>query len=148
MYISSVAQEGRIRSPIHRLIHELNANTIHIRKDDAKVLSLDVFYLWCNIMPNTFCNISYYLAKYLGECAVKDRKTLKICGGMFVTNFGRLFDILERRAGNALTMLPIPKFNPILYKRARMVEDYDGGNCLVPDDDEVVVPEQPGRRVR
>lgn len=44
-------------------------------------------------------------------------------------------------------MLPTPSFNHILYRRARIVEDY-GGDYAIPDEDEVVAPEQPGKMVR
>lgn len=75
VYIPSLAQEASIGSPIHRFIHRLVSNTINMRKDVDKVPSLDVFYPWCIIMPNTFCNIPYCLAKYLAEGGFKDRKT-------------------------------------------------------------------------
>lgn len=57
VYIPKLAQEGNIRSPIHRLIHRLIACTINMRKDDDKVPNLDVFYLWSIITPNTFCSL-------------------------------------------------------------------------------------------
>ena len=54
VYIPSAAQEGSIRSPAHRLLHWFISSTINMRKDDDKVPSIDVFYLWCIMMPNTF----------------------------------------------------------------------------------------------
>lgn len=81
VYISSVAKKGDIRLPIHRLIHKFISCSINMRKDDDKVLRLDLFYLWSIITPNTFCNIPYYLAKYLTEGGVKERKTSRICRG-------------------------------------------------------------------
>ena len=39
-------------------------------------------------------------------------------------------------------------FNHLLYKRARIVEDNEVGNFPLPNDDKLVVPEQPGRRFR
>lgn len=65
--IPSSAQEGSIRSPIHNLINHLIACSINMRKDDDKVPTHDVFYLWSIITLDAFCNIPYYLAKYLGE---------------------------------------------------------------------------------
>lgn len=44
-------------------------------------------------------------------------------------------------------MLQPPSFITLLYKRDRIVEDYGVGNFAIPDEDEVVVPEEPGRRV-
>lgn len=43
-------------------------------------------------------------------------------------------------------MLQPPSFITLLYKRDRIVEDYGVGNFAIPDEDEVVVPEEPGRR--
>lgn len=45
IYIPSAAQEGDIRSPIHRLIHRFISRSINMRKDDDKYPSLDLFYL-------------------------------------------------------------------------------------------------------
>jgi hypothetical protein len=36
----------------------------------------------------------------------------------------------------------------MLYRRARIVEDFGGGTFAIPHEDEVVSPEEPGRRVR
>lgn len=96
VYIPSSTQEGSIRSPIHQLIHHLIAWSINMCKDDDKVLTLDIFYLWSIITLDVFCNIPYCLAKYLGEGSVKDRITSKINGGMFVTRLARSYGILER----------------------------------------------------
>jgi len=79
-----------------------------MRKDDDKVPNLDVFYLWSIIMPNTFCNIPYCLARYLGDGAVKERKTSKINGGIFVTRLARSYGVMGRGLGNTLTMIPTP----------------------------------------
>lgn len=79
---------------------------------------------------------------------MKDRKSSRICGGMFVCRMARSYGIFERGAGNFLTMMQTPPFNALLYKRARIAEDCGGGNFDIPDEDEAVVPEQPGRRVR
>lgn len=116
VYIPSAAQEGSIRSPICRLIHRLIASTINMRKDDDKFPTLDIFYLWCIIMPNTFCNIPYCLAKYLGEGVLKNHTTSKINGGMFITCLARTYGVLERGAGNFLTMVPTPSFSIMLYQ--------------------------------
>ena len=50
---------------------------------------------------------------------MKERKTLKINRGMFMTKLARSFGILERGAGNVLTMLPTPPFNHILFRREK-----------------------------
>lgn len=76
-----------------------------MRKDDDKVPSLHVFYLWCIFMPNTFFNIPYFLVKYLADGGVKDQKTSRICGGMWVTKLARSYGIYERGARNYLTMM-------------------------------------------
>lgn len=57
IYIPSIAQERSSILPIHQFI----SSSINMRKDDDKVASLDVFYLWCIIMSSTFCNIPYCL---------------------------------------------------------------------------------------
>ena len=67
---------------------------------------------------------------------------------MFVSEPARSYGIFKRGAGNILTMMPTPPFNPLLYKRARIVEDYGGGKFSIPNEYEVMVLEQPGRRVR
>lgn len=67
---------------------------------------------------------------------------------MFVTKFAHLYGIFEGGAGSFLTMMRTRPFSTLLYKRARIVEDNGGGHFLIPDDDEVIVPEQPGMRVR
>lgn len=67
VYIPSSAQEGMIRSPIHRLIHRLIASSINMRKDDDKVPTLDIFYMWSIITPDVFCNLPYCMAKYLAD---------------------------------------------------------------------------------
>lgn len=84
MYIAKSAQEGSIQSPTHRLIHRVISSTINQRKDDDKVPTLDVFYLWSINTPNTFFCIPYCIAVYLTEGVVKDRKTSKINGWMFM----------------------------------------------------------------
>lgn len=99
-------------------------------------------------MPNTFCNIPYCLARYLGDGAVKERKTSKIYGGMFVTRLARSYGIMERGFGNMLTLIPTPPFSIMIYRRAMIIEEFGGGTFAIPHDDEEVVPEQPGRRVR
>lgn len=80
VYIPSSAQEGHIRSPIHRLIHRFVASTINMRKDDDKVPTLDIFYLWSIITLDAFCNLPCCIAKYLVEGAVKEKVTSKING--------------------------------------------------------------------
>ncbi|KAL7605090.1 hypothetical protein Lser_V15G17613 [Lactuca serriola] len=148
VYIPKSAQEGSIRSPIHRLIHRLISSTINQRKDDDKVSNLDVFFLWSIITPDVFCNIPWCIASYLSEGAVKDRKTSRINGGMFVTRLANSFGLMNRGAWNFMTLIPTPPFNPILFRRARIIEDYGGGHYAIPNDDPIVGPEAPGRRVR
>ena len=148
VYIPKSAQEGSIRSPTHRLIHRLISSTINQRKDDDKVSNLDVFYLWSIITPGVFCNIPWCIASYLSAGAVKDRKTSRINGGMFVTRLANSFGLMNRGAWNLMTLIPTPPFNPILFRRARIIEDYGGGHYAIPNDDPVVGPEAPGRRVR
>ena len=67
VHIPSVAQEGDIRSAIHRLIHRFISSTINMRKDYDKVRNLDLFLLWCILIPDVFCNIPHCLAKFLAE---------------------------------------------------------------------------------
>ncbi|KAL7605091.1 hypothetical protein Lser_V15G17612 [Lactuca serriola] len=148
VYIPKSAQEGSIQSPIHRLIHRLISSTINQRKDDDKVSNLDVFFLWSIITPDVFCNIPWCIASYLSEGAVKDRKTSRINGGMFVTRLANSFGLMNRGAWNFMTLIPTPPFNPILFRRARIIEDYGGGHYAIPNDDPIVGPEAPGRRVR
>lgn len=50
--------------------------------------------------------------------------------------------------GDFLTMAPTPPFSITLYKRARIIEDNGGGHIGIPNEDEVLVPEEPRRRVR
>ena len=95
-----------------------------MRKDDDKVPTLDIFYLWSIITLDVFCNLPYCLAKYLAEGAVKERITSKINGRMFVTKLARTYVILEQGAKNFLTMVPTPPFSITLYRRARIIEDY------------------------
>lgn len=83
------------------------------------------------------------MALYLGEGAVKDKKTSKINGGMVVTKLARSYGILERGAARVLTMLPTSPFNINLFRRAKILEDFGGGNSAIPKDDEVVPPKQP-----
>lgn len=141
VHIPSAAQEGDIRSPVHRIIHRFISCSINMRKDDDKVPNLDLSFLWRIIIPNTFCNIPYCLAKYLAEGGVKDRNASRICGGMFVTKLVRSYGIFENGAGNFLFMIHTRPFSIILYKRDRIVEDNGGGKFSIPDDDEVEVPE-------
>ena len=67
---------------------------------------------------------------------------------MFVTLLASSYGVIERGVGSMLTMLPTPPFSPILYRRARIMEDYGGCNFAIPNDDDVMTPEEPSRRVR
>ena len=119
-----------------------------MRRDDDKVPSRDVFFLWCILTPNQFCNIPYCLAKYLAESGVKERSTSKICGGMFITKLARSYGILEGRIGNQLTMVSQPAFSPLLYRRAKIIVDFGGGHVNIPLVYDAELPEQPRKRVR
>lgn len=79
---------------------------------------------------------------------MKNQTTSKINGGMSVTHLARSYGLLERGVGNMIIMVPTPPFTVMLYRRARIVEDYGGGHFTIPSDDAVVTPEDPGRRVR
>lgn len=92
-----------------------------MRKDDDKVPIRDEFFLWCIILPNTFCNIPYCLEKYLAKGGVKDRKTSRICGGMLVSRLERSYGILRGGVGNYLNMIQLPSFSSLRYKRARII---------------------------
>lgn len=87
------------------------------------------------------------MANYLAEGAVKERITSKINGGMFVTKLARTYRILEQGAARMLTMIPTPPFNTILFRRARIVEDFGGGNISITNDDAVLVSEESRIRV-
>lgn len=52
---------------------------------------------------------------------------------MFVTPLARSYRVMERGAGSMLTMLPTPPFSLMLYRKARIVEDYGGGNFAIPN---------------
>ena len=147
VYIPSTAQEGHIRSPIHRLIHRFIASTINMRKDGDKVPTLDIFYMWSIITPDVFCDLPYCIAKFLAEGAVKEKINSKINGGMFITRLARSFGILELPQAQMLTVIHPPPFNTALYRRARIVEKF-GDSFTIPNEDEPAVPEEPGRRVR
>ncbi|KAL7606918.1 hypothetical protein Lser_V15G17608 [Lactuca serriola] len=67
---------------------------------------------------------------------------------MFVTRLANSFGLMNRGAWNFMTLIPTPPFNPILFRRARIIEDYGGGHYAIPNDDPIVGPEAPGRRVR
>ena len=140
VYIPSSAQEGSICSPIHRLIHRLVASTINMHKDDDKVPTLDIFYMWSIITTDIFCNLPYCLAKYLAEGAVKERITSKINGGMFFTKLARTYGILDQGAARVLTMIPSPPFSTTLFRRERIIEDYGGGNFRIQDEDALLEP--------
>lgn len=85
------------------------------------------------------------MALYLGEGAVKDKKTSKINGGMFVTKLARSYGILDRGAARVLTMLPTSPFSINLFRRAKILEDFGGCNSTIPENDAVVPPKQPGK---
>lgn len=105
VHIPLVSQEGDIGSPIHRLIHRIIASTINMRKDDDKVLKLDLFFLWSILTLGIFCNIPHSLANFLAERGIKDRNESSICGGMLVTKLARLYGLFERGGGSFLTMM-------------------------------------------
>lgn len=65
-----------------------------------------------------------------------------------MTTLASSYGVHDGKVGNQLTMVPQPTFSPLLYKRARIVDDYGGGNFGIPGVDEVVTPKQPRRRVR
>lgn len=94
-----------------------------MRKDDDKVPNLDLFYLWSILTSGVFCNIPHCLEKFLVEKGAKDRKGSSICGGMFVTKLARSYGLFERGTRKFLTMMHTRPFSPLLYKRARIVED-------------------------
>lgn len=54
VHIPSVAQEGDIRSTIHRLIHCFILSTINMRKDANKFPNQDIFFLWSILTPGVF----------------------------------------------------------------------------------------------
>lgn len=99
-------------------------------KDDDNIPNLDVFYLWSIIIPNTFSDLPYCMTSYLADGAVKDRKTSKINGGMFMTRLAMFYGLMEQGAWNLMTVIPTPPFNIILFCRARIIEDYGGGGSL------------------
>lgn len=121
VHIPSIAQEGDIWSPIHRLIHYFIPSTINMRKDADKVPNLDIFFLWCILTPGVFCNIPFFMKKYLAERVDKDIKGALICGGMLVTKLARSYGLFERRVTKFLTLMPTRHFNILLYKRATIV---------------------------
>ena len=85
------------------------------------------------------------MASYLSEGAVKDRKTSKINGGMFVTRLARSYGLMNAGAWDMMTEVPTPPFSIMLYRRARIIEDFGGGTFVIPHDDPVIAPEEPGR---
>ena len=116
-------------------------------KDDVKVPTLDIFYLWSIITAEVFCNLPYCLAKYLADGAVKENITSKINGGMFVTRLARSYGILDMQEAKALIVISPPPFSITLFRRERIVENF-GISFAIPLEDEVIVPEELRRRVR
>nr|KAJ0186087.1 hypothetical protein LSAT_V11C900488620 [Lactuca sativa] len=55
--------------------------------------------------------------------------------------------VLDLQEARALTVISPPPFSTTLYRRARIVENFVD-SYAIPHEDEVVVPERPGRRVR
>ena len=106
------------------------------------------FTCGASLPPILFRHFPYCLAKYLAEGAVKDRITTKINEGMFVTRLARTHGILEQGVERVLTMIPTPPFSNKLFGWARIIEDYGGGHVGIPNVDEVLVPEEPRRKVR
>lgn len=102
------------------------------------------------VYSHTRCFLQHttLFSKVLGGNGAKDRNGSSICGGMLVTRLARSYGFFERGAGSFLTMMHTRPFCVLLYKRTRIIEDNRVGNFSIPDDDEVMVPEQPGRRVR
>lgn len=111
-----------------------------MRKDSDKVPNLDVFFLWSILTPRGFCNIPHCLATYLASRAAKDKTGVPICGGMFFTKLAKSYGLFERGAADILTLMLTRAFNVLLYKRARIMEDNEGNNFSIPNDDEVVQP--------
>lgn len=113
-----------------------------------RFLTLMFFYLWRIIKPNTFCNIPFCMTAYLSEEAVKDRKTSKINDRMFLTRLAHSYGLMERGAWNFMTLVQTLPFSIMLYRRARIIEDFGNRTYAIPHDDVVVGPEEPGRWVR
>ena len=65
-----------------------------------------------------------------------------------MTRLATTYGILDRPEARVLTMIPIPPFTTTLFRRDRIIEDYGGGHVSIPNDDEPLVPEEPGRRGR
>lgn len=55
------------------------------KKHDSKVTNLNLIFIWSILAPSIFCNIPYFLAKFLREKAVNSRAGSPIVGGNFVT---------------------------------------------------------------
>lgn len=66
VYIPKSTQEGRICSPIHRLLHRLVSSTINMGKDDDKVPNLDLLFLWSVLTPGVFLQHTLLFSKVLG----------------------------------------------------------------------------------
>lgn len=67
---------------------------------------------------------------------------------MFVSRLARSYGILDRQEARALTMISPPPFSITLFRRARIIEKFGEDIFGIPNEDEVIVPEESGRRVR
>ncbi|CAI9280864.1 unnamed protein product [Lactuca saligna] len=79
-YNKGTTQESNIRSPLHRLLHWLIANTINYIQEGDKCLTIDVFLLWAFTTPDVYVDLPFLLADFLVTRAGKDRRGSPLYG--------------------------------------------------------------------
>lgn len=67
----SLASEGRIHCPIQMYTNRLITFSINQKKEGYCIPMLDIFFLWCIIIPHTFCHLPYCVVDFLTDKAGK-----------------------------------------------------------------------------
>lgn len=80
-YVPRTSPEGMIRSAIHWFIYRLIMFSINLNKEGDQVPKLDLFFVWCIITPNVFCNLPYFMAYFLTDKRAKSREGCPIYVG-------------------------------------------------------------------
>lgn len=145
------AVESSLRSPIHRLLHRLISTSLTHRKGAQKVPQTDLFYLWCLLTPDTYCNIPFALASYLARKATGTRQQSPICGGHFITRLALSYGILTREVTRQLLRMESKLMGLFYLETMRVIRRSDiNGSATILDidaaDDEEEIEKAPEQR--
>ncbi|GKE47449.1 hypothetical protein Tco_1478707 [Tanacetum coccineum] len=125
-----------IRNLRIKLAHRCIMMTITGRKQTTnRVTEIDLFYLYCIFKEGVFCNIPYWLAKYLES--VRDKSV--IFKGMFMTRIAQSFGLLTNEMVSVLNRDPPPH----VYRKTSLVKmgvimELHEGECCWPNTREVM----------